>query len=61
MKCIKCGGHVKCGKRTVWARKQNNQPVLIRLIHTICLNEKCDWQFMEDYNTKVKKLNLKIY
>ena len=61
MRCPKCGWQVNCTSKNVYARKQDNTPVIIKLTSCYCLRKGCNWVYKEKYEDKIKKLGLKPY
>ena len=60
-KCPKCNWRLHCKYREVLARKQNGDPVLIRLVKVYCVNKNCVYADMESYDDKIRLLKLKRY
>lgn len=61
MRCPECNWQVKYYSQDVYARKQDDTPILIKLSYSQCLRKGCYWQVKEDYNNKVKDFDFKPY
>lgn len=61
MRCPKCNWQTESYSRDVYARKQDNTPILIKLSYSQCLRKGCDWEFKDTYNNRLKEFNFKPY
>jgi len=62
MKCPKCGwNNTSTFTREVYARKQDDAPVMIILVSGHCNRNGCDYQYKESYENKIQTFGYKPY